>query len=90
MGGKWFSIFVLNNSFSFNRDIQGGADGGMTPPIFSDLQESLSNANHAAREFSTAFSVTFFFPFFSNNSWSIGHNAPLRKVSRHTTGDIMG
>ena len=53
------------------------------PPIFSNLQECWSKVSHAARELATVFSVTLLF---SNNSWSIGQDAPpQQKVSRHIT-----
>ena len=54
------------------------------PPIFSNLQESWSKVSQAARGLATVFSVTCFIE--SNNSWSIGQNAP-QQVSRHITGD---
>ena len=53
------------------------------PPIFSNLQESWLKGSHAAREVATVFSVTLFL---SNNSWTIGQNAP-QQVSRHITAD---
>ena len=59
--------------------------GGVTPPVFSDLQESWSKGSYTARELATAFSVTFFL---SNNTWSIGQNAPQHIMSRHITASI--
>ena len=55
------------------------------PPLFSNLQENWSKVSHTAtRELATVFSVTFFN---SNNSFSIGGNAPpQQKVSQHVTG----
>ena len=58
-----------------------GVWGASRPPVFSDLQESWSKGSYTARELATAFSVTFFL---SNNTWSIGQNAPpTHNVSAH-------
>ena len=54
-----------------------GGVGDVTPPIFSNLQESWSKGSHAAGDLATVFSMTFFL---SNNSWSIGQNAILTEV----------
>ena len=59
--------------------------GGISPTIYSNSQESWSTVGHAARELlATVFSVTLFF---SNNSWSIGQNAPLNNRGLSTSMD---
>ena len=62
-------------SYQTDRDVPMASVGASRPPIFSNWQESRSKVSHAARELATVFSVTFRFCF-SNNSWSIGQNAP--------------
>ena len=58
--------------------LMGG--GAWSPPIFSEMQESWSKVDHAARKWSHDYLQLF--SFFSNNNWSNGHNTRLNEKGR--------
>ena len=53
-----FSWKLRKKNNYFARDVPIRGVGGVVPLIFSNLQESQSKVCHAARELTTAFSVT--------------------------------
>ena len=54
------------------------------PPRFSKIQENWPKLCHTARKlFTVVYSFLCDLSFFSDNSWSNGHNAPQQKVSWH-------
>ena len=66
-------VFFANVS-AFSQGCADWGRGGRHAPICSNLQKSWSKGSHAGRELATIISVILFF--FSNDSWSIGQNAP--------------
>ena len=83
---KWMGLFgcfckdiskeLTGRIYSDQGYANGSVGGGASRPVFSNLQESWSKVSQAARGLATVVSVTIFWYQFSNNSWSIGQNAP--------------